>query len=126
MDRSDEVLSLYSIEPDISKVEEIRELLINEIANKSSEDHEYLKTLCIQLFSIGEVQDTLLIWRAKNKDFDAGCYIDVQLLCGAGLDKTINYLKGIGNFEAKKELSYIEECQTDFKDFDRDNILNCY
>ena len=47
-----------------------------------------IKTLCIQLFSAGIPSDALLIYRAKMSSFDAACYIDIQLVCGAALETT--------------------------------------
>lgn len=102
MDIVDEVLKLYCLEPKRSSVDEIRNLLMVELSKKEIRDHELLKTLCIQLFAFGCVEDTLLIWRAKRKDFDAGCYIDVQLLCGAGVEDTISYLEELGNLETSQ------------------------
>jgi len=53
---------------------------------------EILRTLCGQLFSIGNVEDSLLIWQAKTSSFDSMCGLDVQFLCGAGLDATKAFL----------------------------------
>jgi hypothetical protein len=38
-----------------------------------------MRLLCAQLFSIGRVEDSLAVWRAKSCSFDAHCEIDVQL-----------------------------------------------
>lgn len=92
MDRTDKLLTKYTLNPNIKNLEEIRNLLHEEMAIENLEDHEYLKTLCFLLFIIGDVNDSILIWKAKNKDFDAVCYIDGEFLCGAGLKETKVYL----------------------------------
>jgi hypothetical protein len=46
----------------------------------------------LQLFSLGVAEDALLVWDAKQSSFDAGCGLDVQFLCGAGLAATKGYL----------------------------------
>ncbi|GAB0169866.1 hypothetical protein LSPCS325_33030 [Lysinibacillus sp. CTST325] len=126
MDRTEELLKNFGLVPEIDFVDRIRNLLKEEIENESSENNEYIKTLCIQLFALGYVDDTLLIWRAKEKDFDTHSYIDVQLLCGAGLEKTLGYLQKIDTLEAKKELSYLWKCKEDFEDFNVEEVLNFY
>jgi hypothetical protein len=52
-------------------------------ADDKRDSNEPLKMLCIQLFSAGIPSDALLIYKAKMSSFDAGCYIDIQLVCGA-------------------------------------------
>ena len=61
---------------------------------KQGMSEEMLRTLCIQLFSLGVAEDSLLIWDAKQSSFDAGCGLDVQFLCGAGLEATKEFLSG--------------------------------
>lgn len=128
MDKVNMVVNLYGIVPCKSNINEIRNLLSEEISNQNSEDHELLKTFCIQLFAIGCVEDTLLIWSAKRKDFDAGCYIDVQLLCGAGVEETVSYLNESNSLELREELDYLQKCiiEGDFNEFSRDSILDFY
>ncbi|MBD0380177.1 hypothetical protein [Paenibacillus sedimenti] len=128
MDRTDELLEKYGLVPETEYLEVIRKLLIDEIENNNSEDNEYLKTLCIKLFSLGNVEDTYLIWRAKNKNFDTGCYIDIQLLCGAGIEETKKYLSNDLSNDAFDELSYIENgvISGDFNDFSRAKIIKFY
>jgi hypothetical protein len=107
MDRVDSVLTQYGIEPKPEYREEIRNLLIEESLNENREDNEYLKTLCILLYTYGIVEDTLIIWKVKNIDYDTGCYIDGELLVGAGLEETITYLRRINTSESKEELDYL-------------------
>lgn len=90
-------------------------------------DNEYLKTLCIMLFCIGNVEDTGLIWKAKRKNQDTGSYIDVQLLCGAGYEKTVTYLEQNHEESAGEQLNYLRQCeQYDFVDFSKEEWVSNY
>lgn len=121
------MLDIYGLEPDKRHRESIRQLLQQETENEEAEDNEVLKLLCVMLFAIGNVQDTELIWQAKRKNQDTGSYIDVQLLCGAGVEKTIAYLEKRGGEQARKQLLYIEQCQpVDLVDFSKDQWLSGY
>ena len=51
-----------------------------------------LKQLCVQLYVYARPEDALAIWMAKRLDFDAGIAIESELLIGAGLDNTIEYV----------------------------------
>lgn len=128
LDRTEELLYSYGLIPKSSKLDDIRTLLLNELNNQEFEDNEYIKTLCIQLFILGQVEDSLLIWKAKKKNFDTFSYIDVQLLCGAGLAQTKVYLENVNAIDAEGELSYLKktELTNDFVDFSRENLINFY
>ena len=45
--------------------------------------------------------------------------IDVQFLCGAGLEQTREFLRGVGTDDAMEALAYIAKCVTtgDFANF---------
>ncbi|WP_145328765.1 hypothetical protein [Paenibacillus xylanexedens] len=123
----DELLQMYGLEPDKKHRESIRRLLQQEMENREADDHEILKLLCIMLFAIGNVEDTELIWLAKRKNQNAGSYIDVQLLCGAGIEETIVYLEKKGGEQAHKQLLYLRKCEPyDFVDFSKDQWLSEY
>ena len=63
------------------------------------------------LFCIGNVEDTTLIWQAKQKNQDTSSYIDVQLLCGAGYEETLFYLEKMDGEQAHEELLYLRHCE---------------
>lgn len=127
MNKEEAILEEYGLEPELQYRGTLRSLLKEEIKNEDSEDNEYLKTLCIMLFSIGEVEDSLIIWEAKKKNFDTNCYIDVQLLCGAGFDHTINYLMTIASKEANEAMNYLQKCKdTDVARFSKREMINNY
>lgn len=75
---------------------------------------EDLMLACYILGLHQQLSDCLLIWNAKNTDFDSYCGVDIQLVVFAGVEKTIAYLESI---EAKDALEYVTECK-DAGDFD--------
>jgi len=112
--------------------EEARKFLRKEITKPCDDiDIEEMKDCCIHLFKSGDIDDVLLIWSAKESCFDAHCSIDVQLLCGRGLEETKQYLTDSGSPEAsplrlhvlrKEALEYLIECEAtgDFEEFSPD------
>ncbi len=61
-------------------------------------------------------------------DFDAGLYIDIQLVCGAGLEATKAFLRGSSEPEAKELLAALEDSRYagDFDGFTREGYLDFY
>ena len=81
-------------------------------------DQSLMRVLCAQLFSLGVVEDSLVIWNAKSSNFDTCLGIDVQFLCGAGLEETKQFLETAATDASLRALKYITECETS-GDFDR-------
>jgi hypothetical protein len=119
----DEHLAAFGLRPRTEDLPVIRSLLAAETSQESTTqgegDTEVMKLCCVQLFNSGELADSLLIWRAKEASFDAACSIDIQLLCGPGLDETKTYLTGQGSADAQAALRRLTECEAagDFDDF---------
>ncbi|MBO9555112.1 hypothetical protein [Cellulomonas sp.] len=116
----DELLRRYGTRPDDADLDEIRRLLDTQRALGPDADTLTMKLLCVQLFNAGHVEDVLRIWQAKESGFDAHCSIDVQLLCGTGLDATRRHLAAVPGEVAQQALTYLEECvrSGDFDEFD--------
>lgn len=74
-------------------------------------DTELMKLCSVQLFNAGSLPDVLLIRQAKESSWDARCSIDVQLLCGAGLEATMAYLTTDGPPAASGALEYLRQCE---------------
>ena len=93
--------------------DELRQLLAEEIERerRGESGEEMLRTLCLQVFSLGNVDDALLIWKAKRSSFDAGAGLDVQFLCGAGLPATKKYLAESSDPSAPAALKYLTKCE---------------
>lgn len=89
-------------------------------------DHFLMRLLCVQLFSLGRVEDSLRVWRAKSCNFDTHGAIDVQLVCGAGLETTRAYLRQAGEDDAAEALQFLARCEAagDFKDFSSQRLLD--
>lgn len=110
----DESLKSFGFVPNDEFLDSIRHLLQKEIEleSKGEQREEDLALLCcVQLFAKGLVEDSLLIWRAKVSGFDLGSYLDVHLLCGAGLEETKQFLEEHSSEESKASLRYIEQCE---------------
>lgn len=116
----DELLRRYGTHPAEATLDELRRLLDEEQAHGPEADTLLMKLLCVQLFNAGTLDDVLRIWEAKQSSFDAACSIDVQLLCGAGLDDTKRYLAGLRDEAARQALEYVTTCERagDFDGFD--------
>jgi hypothetical protein len=119
----DESLRRYGLRPSVADLEQVRELLEAHAAlerqSQGDGDTELMKLCCVQLFTVGDLGDVLTIWQAKESSWDADCSIDVQLLCGAGLEETKAYLATEGSEVASEALDYLLECEAagDFMDF---------
>jgi hypothetical protein len=81
---------------------------------------------CVQLFSRALSEDVLRIWDAKQSGMDLSCYLDVQLLCGAGLEETKHFLSGQTGEAAMRALEYLKRCEDagNFVDFSVEAYLN--
>lgn len=104
----DELLQRYGLHPTGPDLDQVREILRGEVARERHRlgdgDTELMKLCCVQLFHHGSLADVLLIWQAKESGWDPHHSIDVQLLCGAGLDATKAFLADDSGGEARKTL----------------------
>src|ERR1700750_999148 len=68
-----------------------------------------------------QIEDCLLIWKAKNVDFDTYCGFDIQLMVFAGVESTIHYLETSQSPVAKEALAYLRNCDAvgDFDELDK-------
>jgi hypothetical protein len=126
-----EQIDLFGLIPDDENLETIRATLRKEIElerNSGQREDDLALLCCVQLFSRGLLEDVILIWEAKSSGFDLGSYLDVQLLCGAGLQQTKVYLSSLDSNEAAAALSYIKECEEsgDFRDWSPSKQMAVY
>jgi hypothetical protein len=126
----DEALQKFGLPANPQDREEIRHLLMEEteLAIKWEDREEMLRTLTLQLFSIGMVDDSILIWKAKQSSFDASCTVDIQFICGAGLGVTKEYLAKSTDALAPEALDYLSECEQsgDFDGWTPQSSINSY
>ncbi|MGB8356734.1 MAG: hypothetical protein WCD79_22745 [Chthoniobacteraceae bacterium] len=117
----EQVLQRFGLPASAADHNEIRRLLGEEIglARHSEEREEMLRVLCFLLFSLSSINDVLLIWDAKQSNFDASCGLEVQFLCGAGLQATKDFLNASKAPTAPEALSYLVDCEQtgDFSGF---------
>ncbi|MGV3661958.1 MAG: hypothetical protein ACO1TE_17370 [Prosthecobacter sp.] len=127
---SDEALQQFGLPTLPAHLPEIRRHLAAETAKERESqglgDTETIRTLCAQLFSAGLVEDALRVWKAKSCSFDLMCGLDVQLLCGAGLQATQDFLRASTAPEASAALDYLNHCEQsgDFISFTPAGYLN--
>ncbi|MFG2946902.1 hypothetical protein [Streptomyces adustus] len=119
----DESLDRYGLHPAGANLDEVRALLAAETrlerGAQGDGDTLLMKLCCVQLFNAANLDDVLLIWQAKSASMDAGCSIDIQLLCGSGLARTKTYLADLRLPEAEAALRRLLHCEAagDFEDF---------
>jgi len=89
----------------------LREQTLLEARRQGDGDTELMKLCCVHLFNAGNLDDVLAIWAAKESSWDAHCAIDVQLLCGAGLEATKAYLAAQNSDSAAAALAYLLRCE---------------
>ncbi|MEV6598616.1 hypothetical protein AB0M36_17320 [Actinoplanes sp. NPDC051346] len=119
----DESLHRYGLRPSAADLHEIRDILRAQAQLIQDEQNtELMKLCCVQLFNAGNLDDVLAIWQAKESSWDAHCALDVQLLCGAGLDAAKRHLAVDGSQAATDALRYLTECEAagDFEEFSVD------
>ncbi|MEV0971745.1 hypothetical protein [Microtetraspora glauca] len=128
----DENLRRYGLQPSAEDLDEVREMLAAQATlehrAQGDGDTELMKLCCVQLFNAGSLDDVLCIWQAKTSSFDAQCSIDVQLLCGAGLEETKAHLSAANSGDASAALDYLLECEAagDFVDFSVETASRWY
>lgn len=127
----EESLQRYGMLPAERDLPAIRALLAREaeIERSGGEREEDLALLCcVQLFSRGLLEDVLRIWDAKQAGMDLGIMLDVQFLCGAGLDATKRFLASQHSDSAREALEYIVRCEAtgDFEKFSPQTHLQQY
>jgi len=111
-----ELLEAYGLPASLVDRPEICQRLKEEIARerRGESRKEVLCLLCAQLFSIGEVEDVLLIWEAKNASEAAFLEVDLRFLCGAGFEETEKFLESTKSKYSYPALSYIIEAEMVF------------
>lgn len=121
----DQFLDIYGIVPASHQLDEVRRLLQEQIRleqeAQGNSDFEVLRMCAVALFNAAIPSDTPLIWKAKQSSMDASVGLEVQLLCGAGLQATKSYLKDTCAEPCAGDiLEYLEHCEQngDFDGFD--------
>lgn len=115
----------YDIPPDPERIDEIRDALGDELDRPDAEtDWPLVRLYCVLLFAHGDPADAPLVWRAEDAAPSYAGGIGVELLCGAGLERTMAALERDSSADAEAALAtlswYIEDSVfsgTRFDDF---------
>ena len=128
MRTTNQVVNEFTYDPDVRAAPAIREELQLEIDRGADNNNVKCGILSVLLFKLGDVRDSLLIWKAKTSSYDSSCTVDVQLLCGAGLEETKKFLSDCDEPEADSALEYIVGCEKagDFNEFSVDAYASYY
>jgi len=121
--RAEDIIRKYGLIPTVDKRREIKELLEFEINNYIEGSSEYLRVLCGMLFCIGNIEDSVLIWKAKMINFDVGCMIDVDFIFGAGIKETLDYISDKQEFAKMRD--FLESYDLD-EPIDKEEIVKNY
>lgn len=89
------LLSGYT-DADAVLVRALTRLEMDRVAQADDGCGDVLLGCCWLLCMLGDVADSELIWRAKNLNFDAHCYIDSVFLVPQGVDATLEFAKARG------------------------------
>ena len=129
----EESLARFGLVPAEEDLPQIREILAREAEAERTvggrgREEDLALLCCVQLFSRGMAEDILRIWDAKMSGFDMGSVVDVQFLCGTGLDATKRFLSSQRDERAVEALSYISDCEEagDFANFSPEAHLQGY
>jgi len=92
------------------------------------EDADIIRCILVQLFSIGDVEDSINIWEAKVASFDLMCGMDIQFICGAGIQATKKYLAEHDSNISKNALEHLNKCLEagDFENWTPEVTINTY
>ncbi|MER5883668.1 hypothetical protein ABT160_07550 [Streptomyces sp. NPDC001941] len=116
-------LARHGLRPDARGLGEVRALLAERTRRERDSQGEgntlLMRLCCVQLCHAGDLGDIELIWNAKSASFDASHSIDVQLLCGAGLQATKEFLASQTSPQSSAALERIlhSEATGDFDGF---------
>ncbi|WP_245588639.1 DUF4291 domain-containing protein [Deinococcus pimensis] len=121
-------LRRYGLVPEVRDLPAIHEALDAEAARGMDGHVLKMRVHCLQLFTHGRVEDALRIWRAKASSFDAGCSVDYQFVCGAGVTATKANLRALGTPEALDLLAFVEASESNggFEDWTPEAHLAFY
>ncbi|MCG5445750.1 hypothetical protein NIE79_004271 [Micromonospora sp. NIE79] len=118
---AEEHLAAYGLRVSADQIPIVRNLLVREIRHETDTyaglgtvpgNTELMRICAIQLWHAGAVEDVLLVNRARGTSMDATGAVDVELMLGAGVFRTKEYLVTLGTEEARKildEIAWVEE-----------------
>lgn len=118
---ADHYLAAHGLRVAADMLPTVREILVRETQHEGATyagtgtvpGNTYLMRICAaQLWHAGAVEDALLIHRARRTSMDATGAIDGQLMLGAGVARTKEYLTALDTDEAREilgDIAWLEE-----------------
>jgi hypothetical protein len=118
---TDQYLATHGLRVAAGMLPAVREILVRETRHEGAvytgtgtvPGNTSLMRICAaQLWHAGVVEDALLIHRARRSSMDATGAIDGQLMLGAGVARTREYLAALGTVEAREmlnDIAWLEE-----------------
>ena len=118
---ADRYLATHGLRVDADRLPMVRETLIRETRHEADTyagrgtvpGNTALMRICAaQLWHAGAVEDALLVHRARRTSMDAAGTVDGQLMLGAGVARTKEYLAALGTAEAREildDIAWLEE-----------------
>lgn len=124
---ADEYLATYGLRVATDMLPAVRAVLIRQTEHEADTyagrgnvpgNTSLMRICAAQLWHGGAVEDALLVHRARRTSMDATGAVDGELMLGAGLGRTKEYLTALGTKEATKALHDVA-CLDDSYDGDR-------
>src|SRR5437764_6528341 len=118
-DPAERTAILASIEPENARAHHdllrsfFREEMEHRRTGGSDEHFENLYWCAYLLYEVGDPGDTPMMWEAKHLDFDTAVGFDVQFLVGAGVNRTLEYLRSHGYWHIATALAEYPELRED-------------
>ncbi|GIF62248.1 hypothetical protein Ais01nite_02830 [Asanoa ishikariensis] len=120
---ADEYLAAHGLRVAADLLPRVREILTREARHEASAyagtgtvygNTDLMRICAAQLWHAGVVEDVLLIDRARATSMDATGAIDGQMLLGAGVARTKEFLAALGTDEARRILDYVVWLEEDY------------
>ena len=118
---ADQYLVTHGLRVAVDMLPTVREILIRETRHERAAysgagtipgNTSLMRICAVQLWHAGVVEDALLIHRARRTSMDATGAVDGQLMLGAGVARTKEYLTALGTVEAREilnDIAWLEE-----------------
>ncbi|MEV4537521.1 hypothetical protein AB0J82_27460 [Asanoa sp. NPDC049518] len=120
---ADEYFAAYGLRVAAAQLPAVRDLLVRETRREADAyagrggaggNTDLMRICAAQLWHAGVVEDVLLIDRARATSMDATASLDGQMLLGAGVARTKDYLAALGTEEARQILDYVALLEDDY------------
>jgi hypothetical protein len=120
---ADQYLATHGLRIAADMLPAVREILVRETRHEADTyagegavpGNTHLMRICAaQLWHAGAVEDALLVHRARRTSMDATGAVDGQLMLGAGVARTKEYLTALGTDEAREILDDVAWLEEDY------------